>query len=173
LVALTQQLFNEGATTLESYTKSFLKQGENYYSSYLKATLLRQSGPLVLIRLDADTYTGGAHGIKATAFLNFDRQQNRALQLDDIIQDGKRPALITALQAVHEAWLIKNNATDPDTRKTWPFVETDNFALSESGVEFVYQSYAIAPYSSGQPSLTVPYAALKGILKPEWMLAGP
>jgi len=32
-----------------------------------------------------------------------------------------------------------------------------------------YDSYQIAPYSAGQPELLIPYEALKGILRPEYL----
>lgn len=173
LVGLSQELLNEGSATFESYANTFLKSAGDYYSATLNAKMMRQQGPLVLIRLDAHLYTGGAHGMPVTSFLNYDRQQNRALTLDDVVQDGKRPALIEKLKQAHAAWLkASGDDTNADFQKLWPFVETDNFALTDKGMAFVYQAYAIGPYSYGQPELLIPYTELATILKPEWLLKG-
>jgi hypothetical protein len=42
-------------------------------------------------------------------------------------------------------------------------------ALTDTGIVVKYQPYEIAPYSSGQPELLIPYSELKGILRPEYL----
>lgn len=46
---------------------------------------------------------------------------------------------------------------------------TDNATLNNEGIALTYQPYEIAPYAFGMPTLTVPYAKLKGIIKPEYL----
>lgn len=173
LVGLVQAPINQGESTVDAYAADFLARADKRSAATLKARLLRQTGPLVLLRLDTGLYTGGAHGMPVTAFLNYDRHLNRRLQLDDVVQDGHRPALVELARKAHEAWLVQHGFTDPDFRRQWPFVETDNFALTAEGLVLAYNVYAIAPYSEGQPELLLSYADLANILKPEWILPTP
>lgn len=155
---------------LESFAESFLKKSGRRHEARLRATLLRQQGPLVAVQLDAEFYTGGAHGKPSSRYLNYDRHGEKVLLLDDVIVDGQRPAFVQAEKDAHRAWMT---AKGIDSSTQWPFQETDNFTLVADGLLIKYATYAIAPYSEGQPELLIPYAALKGILKPEWMLPAP
>lgn len=173
LVGLIQGPLNQGEPTLDGYATGFLARADKRSTASLRAGLLRQTGALVVVRLDTSLYTGGAHGIPVTAFLNYDRHLNRRLLLDDVVQDGRRPALVDLARKAHEAWLKQNSFTDSAFVEQWPFVETDNFALGSQGLILAYNVYALAPYSAGQPELLLPYAELQGILRPEWILASP
>lgn len=173
LVGQTGDLINEGGSSYESYIKSYLADAVKNGEASLTAKLIRQTGPLVLLRLDTYVYSGGAHGMPGSAFLNFDRRRNKRLSLDDVVRDGKRAALMDKLREVHGAWRQQEGYTDADFLKTWPFVETDNFALMEDGIVFGYAAYEIAPYAAGLPELKIPYVELQDILKPEWLMAKP
>ncbi len=173
LVGLIQGPLNQGELTLDDYAAGFLARADKRSTANLTARLLRQTGALVVIRLDTNLYTGGAHGIPVTAFLNYDRHLNRRLLLDDVVQDGRRPALADLARKAHEVWLMENGFTDSAFAQQWPFVETDNFALGSQGLVLAYNVYALAPYSAGQPELLLPYAGLQGILRPEWIFASP
>lgn len=162
-----------GDATVSDFANRFLKKAGKRYGAWLNAKVLRQSGALLALQLDTSVYTGGAHGQPATRFLNYDRRENRVLVLDDVVQDGARPALVAAARKAHAAWKQEKGFRDADFEKTWPFVETDNFTLGEKGLVLKYQAYAIAPYSEGQPELLLPYAELHDILRPEWLLPAP
>ncbi|MGH8492514.1 MAG: RsiV family protein [Moraxellaceae bacterium] len=153
--------------SLEVFADNFLNKASRRHEAKLRATLLRQQGPLVAVQLDADFYTGGAHGKSATRYLNYDRHAERLLTLDDVMLDGQRPAFVQAEKEAHQAWM-KGKGIDSSSQ--WPFKESDNFTLEAEGVLIKYNAYDIGPYSAGQPELLIPYAALKGILKPEWTL---
>src|SRR6218665_576170 len=74
--------------SLDAFADSFLKKSGRRHTADLRATLLRQQGSLVALQLDADFYTGGAHGNPSSRYLNYDRHQERRLTLDDVILDG-------------------------------------------------------------------------------------
>lgn len=170
LLALAEAGNPARGENLQAFADSFLKKSSRRHEAKLNATLLRQQGPLVAIQLGADFYTGGAHGNPSTRYLNYDRHAEKLLVLDDVILDGQRPAFVQAEQEAHKAWM---KAKGIDSSTQWPFKENDNFTLDAEGVRIKYNVYAIAPYSEGQPELLIPYTALKGILKPEWMLPAP
>ena len=69
-------------------------------------------------------------------------------------------------------WLINSQMDrDPEFVKSWPFQKTPNVALTSAGVVLKYNVTTIAPYALGLIEMTIPYARLTGVLKPELMPA--
>lgn len=159
--------------TVAGYEEYFWKTAAPRDSTLLSAKTRYRNRYLTVIELDTWQYfTGAAHGISATQFLNWDNGRNGVLSLDEVLLPGKRDAYVAALRHAHAQWLAGNADArrDPATyKRLWPFQPSDNFAFTDHGLVVKYDSYQIAPYSSGQPELEIPYAALAGILKPEYM----
>ncbi len=57
----------------------------------------------------------------------------------------------------------------PDFRDSWPFDKTDNVFFNDKGMVLQYNVYHIAPYAMGQPTLTIPYAELEGIVRGQYL----
>ncbi|CAP42834.1 RsiV family protein [Bordetella petrii] len=159
--------------TISEYTQYFWQTAQSRDTTIFKASVKAVVGNIVAVELHTGQYlTGAAHGIPATQYLNWQRDQSRVLALDEALQPGARPAFVEALRRAHTAWL----ATNPDAQRDpqaydrmWPFQESNNFALTPEGVVVKYDAYSIAPYSHGEPELLIPYAELRGILRPEFM----
>lgn len=157
---------------LAGFEEDFWQTAQPGYETVLKAAVLRQTPDLVVLQLDSYQYTGGAHGIPATQYLNWQVEPGRLLSLDDILVPGQRPAFMAALRQAHAAWLRDNPDAKADPARydqLWPFQESDNYALLADGVRIKYDAYTIAPYSHGQPELTIPYASLQGVVKPQYL----
>ena len=148
-----------------SLSAYFWPKTQGQWNIYLQSKVLRQYKNLLVVQLDSDTYLGGAHGIGVTRYLNIDRTDNRVLTLADVLEPGKDGEFWQKVQALHADWLKANDLTDPDLTSVWPFIKTDNFALTEQGLTIKYQNYDIGAYAFGQPEFTVPYGQLKGIVK--------
>ena len=160
-------------STIAGYEEYFWKTAAPRDSTQLLAKARYRSKYLTVIELDTYQYfTGAAHGVSATQFLNWDNNRQTVLSLDQVLLPGQRQAYVAALRAAHKRWLAGN----PDARRDpasydrlWPFQPSDNFAFTDDGLVVKYDSYQIAPYSAGQPELRIPYTELTGILKPEYL----
>ncbi len=128
---------------------------------------------LTVLELSSWRYlTGAAHGISATQFLNWDNHNNRVLSLNEVLLPGKRGDFERRLAEAHRHWLTEQPGAQEDPagwQRLWPFQASDNFALTDQGVVVKYDTYAIAPYSSGQPELLLPYPVLQDILQPRYL----
>lgn len=128
---------------------------------------------LTVIELNSGQYfTGAAHGLTATQFLNWDNMTGKVLGLEQLLIPGAYPRYVQALERAHGRWLQKLPEAQDDIltwQRLWPFQATQNIALTDQGLVAKYDSYEIAPYSSGQPELLIPYTNLAGILKPEYL----
>ena len=136
----------------------------------VEASVKRGDEDLVVIQLDSYIFTGGAHGLSTTQYINWLPQTDRLLSLETMLLPKKMPAFQNQLKKQYDEWLRQNREAiqNPTSyRKKWPFIQNDNAALLKEGVAITYDPYSIAPYSFGRPTLIVPYKDLKGILRPE------
>lgn len=161
--------------TVQGYEDYFWKTAAPRDSTVLSAKARYRNRYLTVVELNSFQYfTGAAHGISATQFLNWNNQDQKVLGLAQILQPGQHNAYVQALQQAHTVWLGSNpDATrDPDAyNRMWPFQPSENFGFTDQGLVVKYDSYQIAPYSSGQPELLIPYAQLHGIIRPEYLPA--
>jgi len=160
------QVFRD-LTELEVY---YFKTAKPRDEIALASSVKYMSEEVVVIQLDSFIFTGGAHGISTTQYLNWLPKTDRLLTLEAMLMPGKAPAFEEALKKQHALWLKKNPLAkeDPDSyNKMWPFEPSDNIALLENGLAVTYDPYRLAPYSFGKPTIYIPYRELKGILRPE------
>ena len=159
--------------SLQDYEREFLADAQSGWSSYLQAKIIDQHDRLLVVELSSYVFTGGAHGIPGRALINYDRQTQQVLSLQDMLLPGTEDAFWDAARVAHQDWLEANGlAEDAEYRKNWPFERTANIALLGDEVMLKYDVYSIAPYSFGHPVLHIPYSRLGGILKP-WYFPNP
>ncbi|SDQ61838.1 Protein of unknown function [Pseudomonas grimontii] len=159
-------------SSLESYREQFLSTAAPRNSMYLQAKVREQHDGLVIIELSSYLDQGATHGEPGRAFINYSRQQQKALWLTDMLLQGKEDAFWKAAQVAHNSWLISTRLSlEPEFVKTYPFQKTPNVALTYGGVILKYPTSTIAPYALGHVELQIPYSRLEGILKPEWVPA--
>ena len=155
-------------SSLESYREQFLGTAAPRNSMYLQAKVREQHDGLVIIELSSYLDQGATHGEPGRAFINYSRQQQKALWLSDMLRPGKEDAFWKAAQVAHNSWLISTRLSlEPEFVKTYPFQKTPNVALTYGGVILKYPTSTIAPYALGHVELQIPYSRLEGILKPE------
>lgn len=160
-------------TNLAGFEEHFWRTAAPRDSAVLAATTRYRSQGLTVLELNTWQYvTGASHGIPATRFINWDNRSNQMIALKDVLAPGQASAYEAALRQAHAAWQSQHPDAQADKQqfmRQWPFQPTDNFALTDTGMLVKYDVYAIAPYSSGQPEMLIPYSALQGILKPEYL----
>ncbi|WP_394059824.1 RsiV family protein [Alcaligenes sp. WGS1538] len=160
-----------------------LKEFENYYWAtangkdkvQLTARTRYRNRDLTVVELGSWLYmTGAAHSIAASQFLNWDNRLQMALPLDRLLVPGRQGQFQELVRQAHAAWVqtLPDAQQDPQGwARMWPFQPASNAALTDKGVVVKYNAYEIAPYSLGQPELLLPYAQLRGILRPDYLPA--
>ncbi|WP_273823144.1 RsiV family protein [Pseudomonas asplenii] len=153
-------------TSLKAYQDQFLATSASRQGSYLQAKVLEQHDGLVIIELISYLDNGTPQGTPSRSFINWSREEHKALTLQDILLPGQEEAFWKLVKVAHNSWQI-NNRVDQDFVRTWPFQTTPNVALTSDGVLLKYNVTTIAPYAMGLIDLKVDYSRLNGILKPE------
>lgn len=141
------------------------------YTMNIEAEYLGEKAGLFLFEIEADFYTGGAHGSALKNYYVLDTQAKKQLQLADIIVAGQKQKLHDLVYQEFVKWIKENDPTTDlkQYEEMWKFQLTDNFTFDKKGLEFQYGQYEIAPYAAGMPAFTVPYAQLSGIIKAEYL----
>ncbi|MBF5055778.1 hypothetical protein Y5W_01072 [Alcanivorax sp. 521-1] len=124
---------------------------------------------LVTVAINSYEFTGGAHGMPITQWLNWDLAEGRPVTLGNLVETGREQAFWNAARAAHDRWLNREAPADDNTfQDDWPFQQTDSFRLTRKGVVLHYDVYSIAPYSMGQPEFTLPWDELDGVIRPRY-----
>ncbi len=122
---------------------------------------------LLVFQSTAYEYTGGAHGNTGVTFLVFDAQGQLIPPTSWFIA-GSEAALSQRIEAGFRRQ--KNLAPDAPLSANGFFEDhiprSATLHPTPNGMEFFYNSYEIAPYAAGQPTLTLPWADLLDLLTP-------
>lgn len=171
----TEKYVNDYLKDLEPmYQKDEQEKEDNatmgaWYSYYkgIEGHVQRYIKDLLIYRIDYNEYTGGAHGIYSSTFLNMDLRTLSPIRLDDLFVSEYEEALTDLLWnqlmadnkvATHQELEDMGYATTGDLKPT------ENFYLSKEGITFYYNVYEIAPYVMGPVKITLPYEVMQHLL---------
>ena len=128
---------------------------------------------LLVYRINYNEYTGGAHGIYMSTFLNMDLRTLSPIRLDDIFvgeyQEALTDLLWNQLMADNKV-TTRQEVEDMGYTSTGDLEPTENFYLSPKGITFYYNIYEIAPYVMGPVEITLPYEIMSHLLSDDTMV---
>lgn len=144
---------------------SYYKSIESHVQLYIKH--------LLVYRIDYNEYTGGAHGIYMSSFLNMDLRTLSPIRLDDLFVGGYNEALTDLLWnqlMADNKVTTRQELEDLGYATTGELEPTENFYLSKEGITFYYNVYDIAPYVMGPVQITLPYEMMQHLLSDDTMV---
>lgn len=156
--AITVILYNYGQQDVDSVELSVFRLDYTFDKKIETKVLLNRNGILSL-STNHFSYTGGAHADFLTVLDSYDVNNNKSLQLNNLVDAASIPALGNLIMKN----IDRGRMYDEDTVAE----PSDNFALTDKGILFSYEPYSIGPYISGEIEALVPYDEVVGILKPE------
>ena len=136
--------------------------------------VIYESDRLVTLHFSEFSFTGGTHPVQIDHFRSFSRPDGKILRLEDLTMDN---CCYDRLQDLAEEQyrftyelLEGDNAEDAG----YHFLEdrfhlTDNFAFTEFGLLFYFNSYEVAPYATGPIAIEIPYEDLEHLIRPSWL----
>lgn len=138
---------------------SYYKGIESHVQLYIKN--------LLVYRVDYNEYTGGAHGIYMSSFLNLDLRTLAPLRLDDLFVNGYEEPLTDLLWnqlMADNKVATRQELEDMGYATTGNLEPTENFYLDREGITFYYNVYDITPYVMGPVKITLPYQMMQHLL---------
>lgn len=141
----------------------------SWYSYYktIESQVQFYQKDLLVYRTHYDEFTGGAHGVYNTTFLNIDLNSLEPIRLEDLFIPDYKEALTDLLW---NQLMADNHVTthqeleDMGYATTGDLEPTENFYLNEEGITFYYNIYDITPYVMGPVKISLPYEAVQRIL---------
>ena len=130
---------------------------------------LARTGDLLTVAISSYTYSGGAHGMPATQWLNWDLAADSEVKLSDVIAPQQETAFWQLAQAEHQEWLEAMSA-DEGFRQNWPFQRSEDFRFTQEGLVLRYGVYTLGPYSMGDVELVLPREKLTGLIKAPYLM---
>lgn len=111
-------------------------------------------------------YTGGAHPNHEIFTVTFDKSKNKIIDINDLIK--LNPNILNTLSSISRKELLNNkNIVDSNMmfEGTTPTLQNfSNFAFSKDGLILFFEYYQVAPYSSGEFQVVIPYNKLNLLL---------
>ena len=142
------------------------------YEYYWNITPVYQNGKAITYGNASYCYLGGAHGGASYSPQVFRMTDGRLFGWADMFIPDSIPALrqlvkeslrTTYFDAPSESAFKDALLINPDTL---PLPQAQPYFTAD-GVVFTYGQYEIAPYASGMPSCTLPYAVARPLMTPE------
>lgn len=163
--------------TLERAIASFQKGYEDLKRLYedespgwkaeITATVSFEDAHRISIRLDAYTFTGGAHGYGTTRYLNFDKRKGAELEPWELVKNS------SAFETYAErAFRLQEHIPEGQPLNSTGFMfEEGRFRLPENigftaeGLILHYNQYEVASYADGPIVLVLPYREVDAYLR--------
>ena len=119
-------------------------------------------GRVASIELEVYQYTGGAHGLGNTIYLNMDTRSGAKLSLGDMFTDT------AALEALNRKVFGEYHKGNIDNLALFKPVHElplpENAGIDQGGLHVQYNPYEIAPYSTGAIDYLIPMAEISELI---------
>jgi len=129
--------------------------------------VLTDSLGVVTLDMRENSFGGGAHPNTVRWLASFDSAGHQ-LRAADVLAEGKRESLDT----IAEVYFRMARQLGPDDKLQelgftfpGPFQLNDNVAVTPAGLLFHFNDYEIGPHTLGPTEFTVPWPALKGLVR--------
>ncbi|WP_308991571.1 DUF4163 domain-containing protein [Mariniflexile litorale] len=128
------------------------------WEAQIDGEVMHQSLEIISIAITSYVNTGGAHGNTNISFLNFDASTGKRIKNKDLIKD------LNAFKNVAKSYL-KNALNHEDVLfEPNDFKLPANIGFNEEAVILLYNTYEIAPYSTGIIEFTIPIEKVNDFL---------
>ncbi|RXK80659.1 DUF3298/DUF4163 domain-containing protein [Chlorobaculum sp. 24CR] len=166
--------------TVEEAASAFIKECEELmkdkqahswpWQSVTSGEVLLDRRGMVTVSMLTYAFTGGAHGMTVAQYLVFETATGKQLGLTDIFAPGFEATLDKLIERRFRQMRGLSETEPLNSEKGGLFEDkiahNDNFAITGSGLRFLYNQYEIAPYSAGQITVDLSFDELQAILKP-------
>ena len=168
-----QKNVNTVKRAINSFHTAFLTDKEEFpsavssWAAEIYSHVDYQSEEVLTISVNANMYTGGAHGSISIRLLNFDPKTGELLSREDLFED------MDAVVKLAETYFRKEHkipATD-NINATGFYFEKDQFHLPENigygedHLVMIYNQYEIASYAEGVQFIELPVQVIRSYLK--------
>lgn len=153
----------------------------NGYVSESEAKIMRADEDIFSFRLNAYSYTGGAHPNSSVAAYNYDTKTGKEVALSEVIsnQDKLCEVLIEKLEALSEAQggnllsegykeVVQDEVYEREIEGIEGIKNKLTWTLSASGMTVYFSPYEVGPYAAGLITVELPFAEHTELFSEKW-----
>lgn len=111
---------------------------------------LGQRNQFALFTMLYSDYSGGAHGMYFTRYLNVDLENKTLIQLKDLIPEANQEKVKELLWENYKNARLNNQGKYEGSIEQADLKLSENFYFSQDGVVFVYPPYELGSYAEGE-----------------------
>jgi len=143
-------------------------------------TIALAKDDLISVLLDVGSYSAGAaHPNSYSEVVNFDLRNGKLIKLADLFQPGSKYLQTIAAYCIADLkkqgkqgqdsmlddddWIQRGAGPDAENYSSW--------TIGKKGLGITFDSYQVAAYAAGPQHVSVPYSALKGLIKADGPIA--
>jgi len=128
------------------------------YEFLSDANISSNTNKYISIKFDLYKFTGGAHGMQWTTFLNLDTQTGKSLPIDSLVSNKE-----TLAKALENALRKKYDMSADDNWENFGFFIHDfqwpsQIGFTQDSIKAIYNPYEIRCYADGIICITLPVA---------------
>mgnify|MGYP003630478317 FL=1 len=128
------------------------------WEAQIDGEILLQSSEITSISITSYVNTGGAHGVLNISFLNFNSITGKQLLNKDLFTD------IAGFKAIAQTYFNKATKENDVVFDQNKFELPTNIGYTDDGLVLLYNTYEIAPYSTGIIEFAIPFKAIESYL---------
>lgn len=161
----------------KEYMDNYVKQAKGWHETggvsfnwkkIINMSVVYNSNYLLCTEFLKYAYAGGSHGMSNRSYDIVNLENGTKLNYDDIFVENIDSTLSIIL--TNQLRIEYQIPEEVSLKEAGFFVETvkpnKNLFVNASGIGFVYNSYEIAPYSSGATQILLDFKSIKNLIKP-------
>jgi hypothetical protein len=158
---VTSKSVEESITAFNQEYNSFINDFPETvpeWEAQIDGEIMLQSSEIISIALTSYTFTGGAHGLLHISFLNFNTQTGKLIENAELFSN------IDAFKTLAKSYFDKAVEDKNTLFEPKKFELPSNIGYNDKGIVLLYNTYEIAPYSTGIIEFSIPMEEAKPYL---------
>lgn len=156
--------FRKNAADAWNWAKNNQPETGSFYQLDYETRLPTEQ--LITVQFTFDVYSAGAaHPFQGFIALNYDRAQQRFLDLPELFRP--EAAYLERLSGLSKQALIRKNRLDFEEGADPAPANFQDWLITPDGLLLLFEPYQIGPYAAGPAEILLPYSDLQDILDPE------
>lgn len=156
-----EQMGNDFVGDFEQFMKDMPDFGLGwYFNGYVEVMVA--SDTLISLRVDRESFTGGAHASYTTNFVNIDPKTGTAYLLDAMLRAGYEDELNRlAVEDLQEQLGLNQNDSIDGPGFDPNFKLNENYGFRKEGIVFYFNDYEVPSFAEGPTEVLIPYEKLQ------------
>ncbi|MGB5418686.1 PdaC/SigV domain-containing protein [Algibacter sp.] len=138
--------------------KNDFPESDQPWEAQIDGEIMYQSTELISIAITTFTNTGGAQGELTISFLNFDANNGKRIQTNNLFDN------VEAFKTLAKSYFKETTEDETVLSDNDEFKLPANIGYSEEGVVLLYNTYEIAPYASDIVEFVIPFSEVESYL---------